>query len=173
MRQARPGWGWIALWLGLAIVGSAVGSVASGANAPVNEAEAVEEAADPLAGATQMTAEEAAAALVPEFYEYRNGWRRDPFATLVADRNELPSDERVPGIDDLVIVGILWGPREALALIETPWGRSLVLRAGDSVRDGHVVAIAPDGVTMEQQEFGLSRRVVLPIVSGEEVNDER
>jgi hypothetical protein len=108
----------------------------------------------------------------PQRYEYRSAGRRDPFVSLLADDDEEDLDG-LPGIGDIYIVGILWGEKDRFALAETRHGRSLVLREGDKLRDGRVIAVRPDGVTVRQHYYGMSRRVELPIVSGEEVGDER
>jgi len=108
-----------------------------------------------------------------EQYTYRSGGR-DPFASLVTRGNEQArASEEDPGVADLIIVGLLWGGTQRFALAETSQGLGLVLREGDEVRDGRVLSIGPDGVTFRQSAYGLTRRVTLPMVSREEVRDER
>ncbi|MFH1143100.1 MAG: hypothetical protein V1774_00980 [Candidatus Eisenbacteria bacterium] len=109
--------------------------------------------------------------LHPEPYLYRSAGRRDPFASLLPDGEEQADLE--PGVADLIVVGILWGDRDRLALVETRQGKGLILREGDRVRDGRVLAISVDGVAFVQYYYGLSRRVNLPMVSSEEVGNER
>jgi len=106
----------------------------------------------------------------PEPYSYRSGGLRDPFVSLISDDEDDATD---PGVGDIFIVGILWGAQDRLALAQTRQGLCLILREGDRLRDGRVLSISPEGVTLVQYHFGLSRRIDLPIVSGEEVGNER
>jgi hypothetical protein len=108
-------------------------------------------------------------------YQYRSGGR-DPFAPLVTT-NEAGEGEEAeitdPGVADLIMVGRAWGGGRVFALAETPQGMGLLLRVGDQVRDGRVVAISPEGVTFSQTSYGLVRQVTLPFGSVEEGRDER
>jgi hypothetical protein len=108
-------------------------------------------------------------------YQYRSGGR-DPFAPLVNTGEGAEGEEAVitdPGVADLIMVGRAWGGDRVYALAETPQGMGLLLRVGDRVRDGCVVAISPEGVTFSQTTYGLVRQVTLPFGSVEEGRDER
>lgn len=108
--------------------------------------------------------------LHPEPYAYGSIGMRDPFATLLSrEGEELTGD---PGVADLTIVGVLWGARGRFALAETRQGECLLLRVGDRLRDGRILSITPEGITVVQYYFGMSRRVNLPIFSGEEGGHE-
>jgi hypothetical protein len=108
-------------------------------------------------------------------YQYRSGGR-DPFAPLVTSGEAGEGEEAMitdPGVADLIMVGRAWGGGLVFALAETPQGMGLLLRVGDQVRDGRVVAISPEGVTFSQTTYGLVRQVTLPFGSVEEGRDER
>ncbi|MCK4415360.1 MAG: hypothetical protein KAY32_17635 [Candidatus Eisenbacteria sp.] len=190
-------WLWIAVGLGLGLMLSAgatgTGSLPRAAGeGPPTERDALEKSgigglsaqgAGAEAGTVEKAAEESAILeradnlsevddFAQEPYTYRSAGRRDPFVSLLEQDDE-ESDEGLPGIGDLYIVGIAWGAKDRFALAETRHGRSLILREGDALRDGRVVTVRPDGVTVTQHYYGMTRRVQLPIVSGEEVGDER
>jgi hypothetical protein len=113
--------------------------------------------------------------LAVESYEYRSGGRRDPFVPLISAEPVKPEDDenRKPGVNDIAIVGFVWGPRVHLALAETFWGTGLLLHEGDKLRDGRVLRITPDAVTVRQDGFGVSRQIKLTVGSGEEKRNER
>lgn len=113
--------------------------------------------------------------LEPEIYVYKSGTRRDPFVPLVkAEPAQAGEDEnRRPGVGDIVITGIVWGGEGRLALAETFWGAGLLLHEGDKLRDGRVIRITPEGVTLRQHGFGVSRTITLTIGAGEETGNER
>lgn len=108
--------------------------------------------------------------LHPEPYLYRSSGKRDPFAPLINEKED-PTDE--PGVEEITIVGVLWGPLDRFALAQTPQGECLLLRVGDRLRDGRITAISPEGITVVQYHFGRSRRVDIPILSAEEESHER
>ena len=110
--------------------------------------------------------------LAPQSYDYLSAGRRDPFTPLVrADGSQLRDD--LPGVDDLIIVGVLWADTEYLALAETRNGRSLILRPGDLIRNGEVLDVGESGVVVRHSHYGVTRRVTLTIAAGEEKEDER
>jgi hypothetical protein len=117
----------------------------------------------------------AAEGLAVESYEYRSSGRRDPFVPLISAEPVKPEDDenRKPGVNDIAIVGFVWGPRVHLALAETFWGTGLLLHEGDKLRDGRVLRITPDAVTVRQDGFGVSRQIKLTVGSGEEQRNER
>ncbi len=140
------------------------------------------QAENPASGATPAATAPAAddstlalleKALVAEGYEYHSGARRDPFSALIGGEEEEAAAERDPGIGDLILVGILWGGDQCLVLAETRAGMGLVLREGDRLRDGRVVAVSQKGVTVDQYLYGAARRLTLPFVTKEEEQDER
>jgi hypothetical protein len=135
---------------------------------------------DPAASGTDPQVEpvvetDEADGLATEYYDYRSGSRRDPFVPLLAAEEVAAEDDetRKPGVGDIMIVGIVWGPRKQIALAETFWGTGLILHEGDSLRDGRVLRITSEGVTVRKYGFGVSRQITLTIGAGEETQDER
>jgi hypothetical protein len=127
--------------------------------------------ADPEALLTRL--EEALDELLAgEAYKYRSGGTRDPFVPLVRVDGEL-SRTGLPGVDEIIIVGILWSETGHYALAETRDGRSLILREGSAIRNGRVLQITDAGVVVRHSHYGVTRTVTLPIASGEEERDER
>jgi len=168
-----------------------IGTAWAGAAAPPTAASAGQEPdARPAVGAAEKSAPVTArpastpepidyrsvdALLQREEYQYRSGGR-DPFAPLVTTNEEGEGEQAEitdPGVADLIMVGRAWGGGRVFALAETPQGRGLLLRVGDRVRDGCVLAISPEGVTFSQATYGLVRQVTLPFSSVEEGRDER
>lgn len=187
------GWPWLCLaWLALAAPAAAE-SVTPSVTAPetARATEAAAGAATAVAASTgspsasdgtvDAAAVEAVIAmteaegLAAENYEYRSAGRRDPFVPLITAEPVQPEDDenRKPGVNDIAIVGFVWGPREHLALAETFWGTGLLLHEGDRLRDGRVLRITPDAVTVRQDGFGVSRQIKLTVGSGEEQRNER
>jgi len=109
--------------------------------------------------------------LWPEPYIYQSGGTRDPFASLVGSGE--PYEDGPVAIGDIIVVGVLWGEWDRFALIETRGGKSLVLRAGDAVQDGRVMAVLRDGLQISHTLYGITRVVTLPVRSGLEGKDER
>ncbi|MFN8546928.1 MAG: hypothetical protein U0527_02900 [Candidatus Eisenbacteria bacterium] len=103
--------------------------------------------------------------LAPEPYYYESIGRRDPFVSLVSEGYLAEkSDEDRTGPEDLSVVGILWSESDRYALVETPEGKSLILREGDRYGPASVTRINPDGVTLYVSEFGVGRQIRLLVI---------
>jgi hypothetical protein len=173
MRRCAIALGWFWLCVACPLVAASEGAPATdGGVAGAAEPEAANAAATAVESAIAATLDEG---LAIESYEYRSSGRRDPFAPLIAAEAVQAQDDenRKPGINDIAIVGFVWGPRIHLALAETFWGTGLLLHEGDKLRDGRVLRITPDAVTVRQDGFGVSRQIKLTIGSGEEQRNER
>lgn len=89
-------------------------------------------------------------------YAYDAAGRRDPFRSLLETRNVErggPRPEGVPGllIDEIVITGLFDTPRGWVAQVRAAdQGKSFLLREGDGLYDGEVVAIGRNEVTFRQ-----------------------
>ncbi len=110
--------------------------------------------------------------LSAEPYLYQSAGARDPFRSLMASEGG-PVGDGLPGVEDLIVVGILWGEKDRFALIETCRGRNMILRKGDAIRYGRVIDVFPDGLRVRYSYYGVVRILTLPIVSGVEDKDER
>jgi hypothetical protein len=103
--------------------------------------------------------------LSPEPYYYESLGRRDPFVSLISDAYLQDSDEEDrTGPDDLVVVGVLWGDGDRYALVETPEGKSLILREGDRYGPATVTRINPDGVALYVNQYGVGRTLRLQVI---------
>ncbi len=110
--------------------------------------------------------------LTPEPYFYQSAGMRDPFRSLLQDPDRTPSDGLVE-VDDLIVVGVLWGADDRFALAQTPDGRSMILREGDRISNGRVVTIRMDSITVRVSHYGVVKMVTIPVTSGVEDNDDR
>ncbi|MCC7141710.1 MAG: hypothetical protein IT349_06360 [Candidatus Eisenbacteria bacterium] len=103
--------------------------------------------------------------LSPEPYYYETVGRRDPFVSLVSDAYiESSEEEDRTGPDDLTVVGVLWSDTDRYALVETPEGKSMILREGDRYANASVTRVSPEGVTLYVSEFGVGRQVRLQVI---------
>ncbi len=107
-----------------------------------------------------------------EPYFYQSAGLRDPFAPLLVAGAKQLADGPID-VDDLIVVGILWGARDRFALVQTPGGRSMILRQGDRISNGRVTAVSLDGITVRVSHYGVVKTVTLPVTSGVEGRDER
>ncbi len=109
--------------------------------------------------------------LWPEPYLYQSAGTRDPFASLLGD--EIYEGEGPVPIEEMIVVGVLWGEHDRFALIETRGGNNLILRAGDPVQNGRVLEVLPGGLRVSHTLYGVTRTFTLPVRSGLEERDER
>jgi hypothetical protein len=88
-------------------------------------------------------------------YFYRAYNRRDPFQSLIV--GEFVSDKKMETVDisRVVLVGIVKGELDRFALLEDDKGFSYVLRVGDQVKNGAVVAIGDESMVARVTNFGL------------------
>ena len=93
-----------------------------------------------------------------EIYHYPKIGRRDPFLPLVPKK-----DVTVPSINNLVLVGIIWGYAGKVAVIKERGGVGYVMRVADPVAGGHVETITTDSVTFVLEEFGVVTRYTLTL----------
>jgi Tfp pilus assembly protein PilP len=88
-------------------------------------------------------------------FAYEAGARRDPFRALVLPKAETTKVRPKTGlaaleVNELKLVGIVWGQRGYYALVEAPTGAGFVVRANDVIgEDAHVTKITSDGVQFE------------------------
>jgi len=106
-----------------------------------------------LAGPAALLAQETAAAQPPETvptvapaagFTYDAEGRRDPFKDLLAGRDlreKTALGEAKVFIDDLVLYGIVKEKGGYTAMIGTPQGFPMFVKAGDKFADGYVLSI--------------------------------
>ncbi|OQX56663.1 MAG: hypothetical protein B5M53_00345 [Candidatus Cloacimonas sp. 4484_209] len=99
-------------------------------------------------------------ALGIERFHYSSGGRRDPFETLFKGR-EL-------NVENVKLVGTIWGPKGRFALLKEAGGTGYVVGIGDKIADGRVVDITSSSVTFQIRKFGVSSKVTLVLEEKEE-----
>jgi hypothetical protein len=93
-----------------------------------------------------------------ETYHYDKVGRRDPFLPLVPKK-----DVTVPSINNLVLMGIIWGYAGKVAVIKEKGGVGYVMRERDEVAGGRVETITTDSMTFVLEEFGVITRYTLTL----------
>ncbi|TET43986.1 hypothetical protein E3J62_11610 [candidate division TA06 bacterium] len=93
-----------------------------------------------------------------EFYHYDKIGRRDPFLPLVPKE-----DVTVPSINNLVLMGIIWGYAGKVAVIKERGGVGYVMRERDEVAGGSVGRITTDSITFVLEEFGVVSEYTLTL----------
>ncbi len=101
-------------------------------------------------------------------YYYSAFNRRDPFQSLIV--GEFISDRKMEVVDisRVVLVGIVRGELDRFVLLEDDKGFSYILRVGDQVKNGSVVAIGSESMVARVTNFGQTRKFTLHLAKGEE-----
>ncbi len=97
-------------------------------------------------------------------YYYGAFNRRDPFRSLVSGTFERDSRMELVDIGSVELVGVVRGDLDRFALLEDEKGFTYVLRVGDRVRRGTVIAIGENTLTARITSFGQTRKVTLHMV---------
>ncbi|MFQ5510579.1 MAG: hypothetical protein ACE5EO_01900 [Candidatus Krumholzibacteriia bacterium] len=94
--------------------------------------------------------------------------RRDPFSSLV--RGEFVSEKKMTPIElgRVQLVGVVRGELDRFALLEDDKGFSYILRIGDRVKNGSVVAIGDRSMVARVTNFGQTRKLTLHLAKREE-----
>jgi hypothetical protein len=101
-------------------------------------------------------------------YYYSAFNRKDPFASLIV--GEFVSDKKMTMVDvgRVILVGIVKGELDRFALLEDDKGFSYILRVGDRVRNGSVVAIGDQSMVARVTNFGQTRKFTLHLAKRDE-----
>jgi len=97
-------------------------------------------------------------------YYYGAFNRRDPFRSLVSGqfvRDDIMETVDLTGVE---LVGIVKGDLDRFALLEDEKGFTYILRVGDRVRNGSVVAIGENSMTARITTFGQTSKFTLHLV---------
>jgi len=94
-------------------------------------------------------------------YFYQSYGRVDPFRALVTGKFEAAPRADLADINSSTLVGIMWGANEKYALLEDGHGNGFILKVGDRVRNGRIVAVQDDSVVATISLYGITSRVVL------------
>jgi hypothetical protein len=101
-------------------------------------------------------------------YYYSAFNRKDPFQSLIV--GEFVSEKKMEVVDigRVVLVGIVKGELDRFALLEDDKGFSYILRVGDQVKNGAVVAIGDESMVARVTNFGQTKKFTLHLAKGEE-----
>jgi biotin carboxyl carrier protein len=101
-------------------------------------------------------------------YFYRAYNRKDPFQSLIV--GEFVSDKKMEIVDigRVVLVGIVRGELDRFAMLEDDKGFGYILRVGDQVKNGAVVAIGEESMVARVTNFGQTRKFTLHLAKGQE-----
>lgn len=94
---------------------------------------------------------------------YDDMGRRDPFAPLVTGLRSGFVTDQLPVIETLRLVGVLHDDVEALALLENVEGYSYIMRSGDKVQNGSLVAVQGNRALFRVDDYGWSHVVALQL----------
>jgi hypothetical protein len=94
-------------------------------------------------------------------YFYQSYGRKDLCAALVTGEFEPIEDPEIVDVNTAALVGIMWGATDRFALVEDGWGNGFILRVGDKVRNGRVVAVQENSLVAQVTLYGITSRVVL------------
>ncbi len=94
-------------------------------------------------------------------YYYSAFDRRDPFSSLIV--GDFVKDKKMDPVDlnSVELVGIVKGDLDRFGLLEDESGFSYVLRVGDEVKNGRVVAIGDKSLVARVTNFGQTTKFTL------------
>ena len=98
-----------------------------------------------------------------EHFDYASLGKRDPFASLLSGEFTDDGPEGLVDIDQVKLVGVMWGDTDRFALVEDPSGYSYILRVGDRVKYGSVTELDENRLVASVQFFGMARTIVLTL----------
>jgi hypothetical protein len=98
-----------------------------------------------------------------QHFYYSSLGKRDPFGSLLAGEFKDMGPDGIVDVDQVKLVGVMWGETDKFALVEDGEGYSYILRVGDRVRYGSVTSLTEDQLVASIDFFGMSRTVVLTL----------
>ena len=106
---------------------------------------------------------EADSILGRQHFYYSSLGKRDPFASLLSGSFLDDGPDGIVDIDQVKLVGVMWGETDRFALVEDAAGYSYILREGDRVKYGSVTRLEDDRMIARITFFGMTRTVVKTI----------
>jgi hypothetical protein len=103
-------------------------------------------------------------------YFYQSWGRPDLFAALVTGEFEPGEAADLVDVNNAKLVGVMWGPTDQFALVEDGTGNGYILRVGDRVSHGRVIAVQKKSLVASVSLYGITNRVILRLDDGK---DER
>jgi hypothetical protein len=101
-------------------------------------------------------------------YYYSAFNRRDPFRSLISGDFVRQEKMEIVDLGSVELVGIIKGELDRFALLEDDKGYSYILRVGDQVRNGSVVAIGEETMVARVTNFGQTTKYTLHLTKSEE-----
>ena len=90
-----------------------------------------------------------------EQWQYRVKGRRDPFVPLIGTELGRSGKASHLSVENLSLIGILWGDRGYYALVKDGVNQGYILKRGDRVVGGKVAQINRQGVIFEMTQAGV------------------
>ncbi|HKK72398.1 MAG TPA: hypothetical protein VKA86_14375 [Candidatus Krumholzibacteria bacterium] len=103
-------------------------------------------------------------------YFYQSYGRRDLFSALVTGEFEPQQGVELVDVNASKLVGVMWGPTDRFALVEDGHGNGFILRVGDRVQHGRVVAVQEQSLVASINLYGITSRIILRL---EDRKDQR
>ncbi len=100
-----------------------------------------------------------------EFLFYGDMGRRDPFEPLVTGQRSGFVTDELPNVETLRLVGVLRDDAESIALLENLEGYGYILRTGDKVQNGSLIAVQNNRALFQIDEYGWSHVIALQLTS--------
>lgn len=94
-------------------------------------------------------------------YFYQSYGRRDLFSALVTGEFQPLGNSEIVDVNAAKLVGVMWGPTDRFALVEDGEENGFILRVGDRVQNGRVVAIQENSLVATISLYGITSRVIL------------
>ena len=103
-------------------------------------------------------------------YFYQSWGRPDLFSALVSGEFEPGEAAEFVDVNNAKLVGVMWGPTDRFALVEDGSGNGYILRVGDRISNGRVLAVQKKSLVASVSLYGITNRVILRLNDGK---DER
>ena len=101
-------------------------------------------------------------------YFYQSWGRPDLFAALVSGEFEPGEAADLVDVNNAKLVGVMWGPTDRFALVEDGSGNGYILRVGDRVSNGRVIAVQKKSLVASVSLYGITNRVILRLADGKD-----
>ena len=101
-------------------------------------------------------------------YYYSAFNKRDPFKSLIVGEFVRNTKMTIVDLGVVELVGIVKGELDRFALLEDEQGYSYILRVGDPVRNGSVVAIGDESMVARVTNFGQTTKFTLHLSKRDE-----
>ena len=98
-----------------------------------------------------------------EEWQYNIKGRRDPFVPLIGTDLSPGGKASHLSVENLTLIGILWGERGYYALVKDGVNQGYILKRGDRVVGGKVSEIVRDGVIFELTQAGVVTKYELKL----------